>query len=57
MAPDPKTHEIYLAAVDYQAAPANPPAGNPPGKAARPAAVLDSFKVLAYGTDLKQINQ
>jgi hypothetical protein len=53
MALDPKTHKIYLAAVEYQAAPANPPAGNPPGKGARPAAVPDSFKVLVYGTDLK----
>jgi DNA-binding beta-propeller fold protein YncE len=46
---DPKTHKIYLAAVDYEAAPAQPPAGNPPGKAARPQAVPNSFKVLVYG--------
>ncbi len=50
---DPKTHKIYLAAVDYQAPPANPPAGNPPAKAGRPQAVPNSFKVLVYGTEAK----
>jgi hypothetical protein len=45
---DPKTHKIYLAAVDYQPALAAPPAGTPPGKAARPTAVPNSFKVLVY---------
>ncbi len=49
---DPRTHKIYLAAVDYQT-PANPPTGNPPGKAARPQPVPDSFKVLVFGTDGK----
>ncbi len=46
---DPKTHKIYLAAVDYEAAPAAQPAGTPPGRAARPQAVPNSFKVLVYG--------
>lgn len=50
---DPKTHKIYLAAVDYQAPPANPPAGNPPAKAGRPQAVPNSFKVLVYGMEGK----
>jgi DNA-binding beta-propeller fold protein YncE len=49
---DPKTHKIYLAAQDLQA-PAAPPAGNPPAKAARPQAVPNSFKVLVYGMDAK----
>ena len=49
---DPKTHKIYLAAVDYQM-PAAPPAGNPPGKAPRPQMVPNSFKVLVYGMDTK----
>jgi DNA-binding beta-propeller fold protein YncE len=53
MALDPKTHKIYLAAVEYQPAPANPPAGNPPAKGGRAPAVPDSYKVLVYGTDLK----
>lgn len=46
---DPKTHKIYLAAVDYQPAPATPPAGTPPGRAPRPQPVPNSFKVLVYG--------
>jgi hypothetical protein len=50
---DPKTHKIYLAAVDYQPAPAVPPAGTPPGKGARPQAVPNSFKVLVYGMNGK----
>ncbi|MBZ5497991.1 MAG: YncE family protein [Acidobacteriia bacterium] len=44
---DPKTHKIYLAAVDYQPAPATPPAGTPPGRG-RAQAVPNSFKVLVY---------
>lgn len=50
---DPKTHKIYLAAVDYEPAPAAPPAGAPPGRAARPQQVPNSFKVLVYGMDGK----
>jgi len=49
---DAKTHKIYLAAVEYQT-PAAPPAGAPPGKAARPQAVPNSFKVLVYGMEGK----
>ncbi len=49
---DPKTHKVYLAAVEYQT-PAAPPAGAPPGKAARPQAVPNSFKVLVYGLEGK----
>jgi hypothetical protein len=45
---DPKTHKIYLAAVDYEAAPATPPAGAAPGRG-RAAAVPGSFRVLVYG--------
>jgi DNA-binding beta-propeller fold protein YncE len=50
---DPRTHKIYLAAVDYQPVTAAPPAGNPPGKAARPQAVPNSFRVLVYGMEGK----
>jgi YVTN family beta-propeller protein len=53
MALDPKTHKIYLAAVDYQPAPAIPPAGTPPGRGGRTPAVPGSFKVLVYGMDSK----
>jgi len=49
---DPRTHKLYLAAVEYQT-PAAPPAGAPPGKAARPQAVPNSFKVLVYGMEGK----
>jgi len=49
---DPKTHKIYLAAVDYQPTPP-PAAGAPAAKAPRPKAVPNSFKVLVYGTDAK----
>jgi DNA-binding beta-propeller fold protein YncE len=45
---DPKTHKIYLAAVDYQPAPPTPPAGTPPGRGGRAPAVPNSFKVLVY---------
>jgi YVTN family beta-propeller protein len=42
---DPKTHKIYLAAAEYEAA--GPPQ---PGKqAGRPTMVANSFKVLVYG--------
>jgi hypothetical protein len=44
---DPKTHKIYLAAVDYQPALENPPAGTPSGRG-RPQTVPNSFKVLVY---------
>jgi hypothetical protein len=49
---DPKTHKIYLAAVEYQPAQA-PAAGTPAAKVSRPQAVPNSFKVLVYGTDAK----
>jgi DNA-binding beta-propeller fold protein YncE len=49
---DPKTHKIYLAAVDYQA-PAVAAAGAPAARGARPQAVPNSFKVLVYGVDAK----
>jgi DNA-binding beta-propeller fold protein YncE len=49
---DPKTHKIYLAAVDYAQAPETP-AGTPAGKAPRPQAVPNSFKVLVYGINEK----
>jgi DNA-binding beta-propeller fold protein YncE len=49
---DPKTHKIYLAAQDLQA-PEAPVAGTPPGRAPRPKAVPNSFKVLVYGMDQK----
>ena len=42
---DPTTHKLYLAAVDYEPAPA-PAAGAPK---ARPKAVPGSFRVLVYG--------
>jgi DNA-binding beta-propeller fold protein YncE len=50
---DPKTHKIYLAAVDYAQAPETPPADTPSSKAPRPQAVPNSFKVLVYGMDEK----
>lgn len=46
---DPGTHRIYLAAADYEAAPA-PVAGQP---APRPKMVPNSFRVLVYGQDNK----
>jgi DNA-binding beta-propeller fold protein YncE len=50
---DPKTHNIYLASVDYEAsaAPAAPPA--PGQRPPRPRPVPNSFKVLVYGTEAK----
>jgi DNA-binding beta-propeller fold protein YncE len=50
---DPKTHKIYLAAVDYQPAPPTPPEGTPPGRGGRAPAVPNSFKVLVYGMEAK----
>jgi DNA-binding beta-propeller fold protein YncE len=45
---DPKTHRIYLAAVEYEA----PAASQAPApKFARPKTVPDSFRVLVYGTE------
>jgi hypothetical protein len=49
---DPKSHKIYLAAADYQQAPANPPGGNPPPRG-RAQMVPGSFKVLVYGMEGK----
>ncbi len=43
---DPKTHNIYLAAAEYEAPAAEPPAG---GQRQRPRMVPGSFKVLVYG--------
>ena len=50
---DPRTHKIYLAAVDYAQAPETPPAGTPSAKFARPQPVPNSFKVLVYGLNEK----
>ena len=50
---DPKTHKIYLSAVDYAQAPETPPSGAPAGKFVRPQTVPNSFKVLVYGIDEK----
>jgi hypothetical protein len=48
---DPKTHNIYLAAVDFEA-PADPAAQPSPGqRQLRPKPVPNSFKVLVYGTE------
>jgi DNA-binding beta-propeller fold protein YncE len=44
---DPKTHKVYLAAVDYQPAPSTPPSDTPPGQR-RPQTIPNSFKVLVY---------
>jgi DNA-binding beta-propeller fold protein YncE len=53
MALDPKTHNIYLASVDYEA-PAAPAAQPAPGqRPPRPKPVPNSFKVLVYGTESK----
>jgi len=46
MAVDPKTHNIYLAAVEY---PAAQPGAAPAGRG-RGASVPDSFKVMVFGT-------
>jgi DNA-binding beta-propeller fold protein YncE len=45
---DPKTHRIYLAAVEYEAPAASQ---SPTPKFARPKTVPDSFRVLVYGTE------
>jgi len=51
---DPKTHNIYLAAMDYEA-PAGPPAQAASGRRPpRPKPVPNSFRVLVYGTKAKQ---
>ena len=50
MALDPKTHRIYLAAVDYEASATPPAAGQRPP---RPKVVPNSFRVLVYGTDAR----
>jgi hypothetical protein len=48
---DPKTHNIYLASVDFEA-PAEPAAQPAPGqRRPRPKPVPNSFKVLVYGTE------
>jgi len=50
---DPKTHNIYLASVDYEA-PAAPAAQPAPGqRPPRPKPLPNSFRVLVYGTDAK----
>lgn len=50
---DPKTHNIYLAAMDYES-PAEPVAKPAPGRRwSRPKPVPNSFKVLIYGTEAK----
>jgi YVTN family beta-propeller protein len=48
MAVDTKTHNIYLAAVDYPAA--QPGAAPAPARGRGPAAVPDSFKVMVFGS-------
>jgi DNA-binding beta-propeller fold protein YncE len=47
---DPKTHRIYLAAVEYEASSAQPGAGRGMG---RPKIAPNSFRVLVYGPDTK----
>jgi DNA-binding beta-propeller fold protein YncE len=47
---DPKTHRIYLAAVDFEAHAAQ---ATPGQRAPRPKMVPNSFRVLVYGTDAK----
>jgi DNA-binding beta-propeller fold protein YncE len=50
---DPKTHNIYLAAMDYES-PTEPSAQPAPGqRPPRPKPVPNSFKVLVYGTETK----
>ena len=50
MALDPKTHNIYLAAVEYPPAdPAAPPAPAAGGRRGGPAAIPGSFKVMIFG--------
>jgi YVTN family beta-propeller protein len=52
MAVDPKTHNIYLAAVEYPATPpaAGAPAGGAPARGRGAPATPDSFKVMVFGT-------
>jgi len=59
MALDPTTHNIYTATVKYDAAAPAPAAASGSGtgrggRAPRPAAVADSFRVLVYGMDAKK---
>jgi hypothetical protein len=50
---DPKTHNIYLASMDYEA-PAGAASQPAPGqRRPRPKPVPNSFKVLVYGTETK----
>jgi hypothetical protein len=50
---DPKTHKIYLAAVDYEAPSASAAQPTPGQRSPRPKQIPNSFKVLVYGTDVK----
>jgi DNA-binding beta-propeller fold protein YncE len=50
---DPKTHKIYLSAVDYAPVSGTQAAGTPAPKFARPQPLPNSFKVLVYGIDEK----
>jgi DNA-binding beta-propeller fold protein YncE len=50
MALDPKTHNIYLAALDYQPAQPGAPAPAPGARGRGAPAVPDSFKVMVFGT-------
>ncbi len=55
LALDPATHKIYTATVKYEAAaPAAGSGSGARGRAARPNAVADSFRVLVYGLDAKK---
>jgi DNA-binding beta-propeller fold protein YncE len=47
---DPKTHRIYMAAVEYEAPASQPGAGQ---KMMRPKTVPNSFRVLVYGPAVK----
>jgi DNA-binding beta-propeller fold protein YncE len=50
---DPGTHNIYLAAIDYEASEEAPAQSGPGRRFARPKPVPNSFKVLVYGTETK----
>jgi DNA-binding beta-propeller fold protein YncE len=50
---DPKTHNIYLASMDYEAPAASAAQPAPGQRRPRPKPVPDSFKVLVYGTEAK----
>ena len=47
---DPRTHRIYMAAVDYEAPATQPGAGQ---KMQRPRMIPNSFRVLVYGPEAK----